>query len=31
MKMIIDNQIFLHHIPKNIAHKDHDNLNHLEI
>ena len=31
MKMIITNQIFLHHILKNIAHKDHDNLNHLEI
>ena len=31
MKMIITNQIFLHHILKIIAHKDHDNLNHLEI
>ena len=29
--MIITNQIFLHYILKNIGHKDHDNLNHLEI
>ena len=27
----ITNQIILHHILKNIAHKDHDSLNHLEI
>ena len=30
-KMIITNQIFLHHILKNIAHKDRENLNHLKI
>ena len=30
-KMIITNQIFLHHILKNIAHRDRDNLNHLKI
>ena len=29
--MIIINQIFLHHILKNIAHRDRDNLNHLKI
>ena len=31
MKMIIINQIFLHHIQKNNAHRDRDNLNHLKI
>ena len=31
MMMIIINQIFLHHILKNIAHRDRDNLNHLKI
>ena len=30
MTMIIINQIFLHHILKNIAHRDRDNLNHLK-
>ena len=30
MMMIIINQIFLHHILKNIAHRDRDNLNHLK-
>ena len=29
--MIIFNQIFLHHIHRNIAHKDRDNLNHLKM
>ena len=31
MMMIIINQTFLHHIHKNIAQKDRDNLNHLKI
>ena len=31
MMMIIINQIFLHHILKNIAHRDFDNLKHLKI
>ena len=31
MIMIIINQKFLHHILKNIAHRDRDNLNHLKI
>ena len=31
MMMIIINQTFLHHIHKNIAHKDRDNLNHPKI
>ena len=31
MMMIIINQIFLHHILKNTAHRDRDNLNHLKI
>ena len=31
LMMIIINQIFLHHILKNIAHRDRDNLNHLKI
>ena len=31
MTMIIINQIFLHHILKNIAHRDRDSLNHLKI
>ena len=30
MMMIIINQIFLHHILKNIAHRDRDNLNYLK-
>ena len=30
-KMIITNQIFLHHTLKNIAHEDHDKLNHPKI
>ena len=30
-KMIVTNQIFLHHTLKNIAHKDHDKLNHPKI
>ena len=31
MKMIITNPIFFHHILKNIAHRDRDNLNHPKI